>query len=367
MLGASVGCRKHVTVHPDPAEAPTRLRVEATQLVLGERSGCARVGDDWWCWGAIEPFETEANGEASADVDLRDHPGRYEKWLRGAKSVALGFDHTCALFPSDRVDCVGSDRALQRGTALGGGDEHASPTTPITMRLPKEIANITALVASRSETCVVADAGRVWCWGGEGFASDDSDSYDPGVRRISALPSVSELFLGIAYLCGRAGDGSIWCWGDERGPAKRMLSHASQVCVSYGHACALRDGQVLCWGSSMFSGTFGDGKTTNEMPTPTIVNVPKAKELWLGSADTMCTTSVEHETWCWGWAGRPSSRDVIRGVGPLKAPLAVGARRVVSTAGHACALYAQDRLECWGDAYSAPGEPREIVIGAKTP
>src|SRR5262249_49192773 len=133
--------------------------------------------------------------------------------------------------------------------------------------------------------------------------------------KIQALSSYDGLGAYTKFACA-IDDGSLKCWGDDVGdvllgrrgeksfrdlpPAAipSMESGIIDVSIENLNACAIREGNVLCWGGN-FYGQVGNGSTgftvgVQEVPLP-----EPATKIALGSDYACAATSANH-VWCWG-------------------------------------------------------------------
>lgn len=126
----------------------------------------------------------------------------------------------------------------------------------------------TQLSALLDHTCLVAQDGKVWCWGSNQF------------REI--------------------GDGTT----EERGApvmVQNLPGRALQVSVGYVHACALlEDRQVYCWGDNS-GGQCGTGRGGQPLAVPTLVRAPAVRftKVEAGARHT-CAISEDESVYCWG-------------------------------------------------------------------
>jgi hypothetical protein len=77
--------------------------------------------------------------------------------VTNAKSIAVGYDHACALLNDGTIECWGKNAKGQ----LGDGTQTDSPS-PVAVH---GIAHATAITAGVQYSCAVVDQGGVECWG----------------------------------------------------------------------------------------------------------------------------------------------------------------------------------------------------------
>ncbi len=193
----------------------------------------------------------------------------------GVSTVALGFNHACALKTDGRVFCWGSNSNGQ----LGDGTTSTTlvttpPTTPVNFG-PGVTA--TAIAAGGSTSCALLSTGNVACWG----ANIDGN-------------------LGDGTLTGRPTPGLV----NLIGPARPV-----SVTVSLFHACALMsDAGLQCWGRNHL-GQLGNNTTAASQATPVdvlplgqslVFNAPKSLKMNVATPLTATTSSglpVSFDTW----------------------------------------------------------------------
>lgn len=78
--------------------------------------------------------------------------------LENATAITAGAYHTCALIAGSQVKCWGSNWE----GAIGDGNPGAERLTPA---LVSKIKNVTAIDASKFNTCALLAGGEIWCWG----------------------------------------------------------------------------------------------------------------------------------------------------------------------------------------------------------
>lgn len=120
------------------------------------------------------------------------------------------------------------------------------------------------------------------------------------------------------------------------------------VAASDSHTCAIRRGQLACWGSNS-DGQLGTGDQVQRL-TPTAVSGDNWAEVRLGGAFT-CARKTNGDVYAWGsnstgqlGALAPAASSV-----PLRIALPAAARAITGGETHACAILENGQLWCWGD------------------
>lgn len=292
-----------------PATGPT----VSSRLDMSVEHGCVVTASGGvQCWGTNTFGQlgdgTTTGRQTPVDVLL---PGNVR-----AVSVAVGWDHSCALLDDGSVTCWGADFVGQLGA--GAGDQRPGPVTAV---MPAN-AKAVAITAGTFHTCAVLDTGGATCWGTQngGAGSGGSSSEAP---QIVAMPAGT-----------------------------------TAVAISAGptHTCAALDtGEVTCWGSNVF-GQFGSGTTTSVTTTPStpvaLANGERAVGVSVGN-DTTCALSDTGQVQCWGWNlyGQVGDATTTDRWSPTTVALPGSARAAAVVAGSqfACALLATGTPFCWGD------------------
>lgn len=156
--------------------------------------------------------------------------------------------------------------------------------------------------------------------------------------------------------------GNVWCWGstwvglgDGTSTTSATpvlvqgLSDAAEVAVGDGHACARRaDQTVWCWGDNG-DGQLGNG-TTTDAPTPVpVVGIGDAVAISTGDRHS-CAVRSGGQIACWGDNGDGQLGDGTTTSRSAPVPVSgIGDARAVSGgAAHTCAVLRSGTVRCWG-------------------
>jgi hypothetical protein len=121
----------------------------ARQLALGDEHGCALVEDGTvHCWGANERGQLGARTPASDPASL-PVPG-----LDHVQQISAGGVHTCARVASGRLRCWGDDAPLV---------DHNGSTAPQQVR---DIDRSASVGSGQWQDCALDTGSTVRCWGG---------------------------------------------------------------------------------------------------------------------------------------------------------------------------------------------------------
>lgn len=267
--------------------------------------------------------------------------------------VSGGSGHTCTVTSDGGVVCWGD-----RLKPAGGG---ATGTTRRAVRVAG-IRDVVALNGAALGTCALRRSGEVMCWGEQGTNARAV----PGIRRASSIAAAG--FAACALQ-----DGNVLCWDmapfesgqstavPEPRLVRRLTSNAEEICKGEGTLCAREGGQISCW------------RDESERQPGQIRGVTDATMLDCGD-NLACVVHADSTVSCWG--GEPTAGDwwLAR-----KVPGAVDIVELAVGDHHACALQASGAVLCWGSnddgqlgsyrrgsaqAGWVPELPRATAIGA---
>jgi hypothetical protein len=184
--------------------------------------------------------------------------------------------------------------------------------------------------------CFGNAAGGVFGNGGSGFCGDgtcnasETATSCPGDCGAAPITVLDRTYTAIdaswtkRFACGLRSDRRIDCWGDNsRGqagpvdpaggvidPAMEPFTHANlanctKVSVGGAHACAICDGDIMCWGDARH-GELGDGLISSlpqATPRAVVGYVLADNDAWhdlsAGDGFTCARTQLGHG-FCWG-------------------------------------------------------------------
>lgn len=317
-------------------------------------------------------------------------------FLRGAQSIALGSDHTCAVTAVGVVRCWGAgDRGkLGLGSAADVGHEPGEPASAPDVDTG-DVVDRVALGTAFS--CALRMGGDVVCWGyrangrlGDGLDQSAEDIGDDRGEIAAELGPVSipglvvDFAVGGSHACALPDSGQVYCWGTGMGG---RLGYANvmdvgvtnnpssvgpvmlpegftpiQLAAGAGHTCALDDeGRVLCWGDAA-SGILGTmnpediGDTETPASGAIITLGGNAVAISAGSQHT-CALLDDGIVRCWGVGdkGRLGYGNTDN-VGDLNVPaeftvmLPGAATQISAGRAHTCAVLEGGSALCWGEA-----------------
>jgi alpha-tubulin suppressor-like RCC1 family protein len=232
-------------------------QVTVTAIAAATFYTCAIVDGGIACWGDVPGY---ANDEfVAAPVQVLP-PGS------GATAIAAGVDHACAVV-NGGVQCWGDNL----GGQLGNGSTTSSNSPVVAIQAG---AGATAVSAGEHESCAVV-AGALLCWG---------------------LNNAGQLATGVTD-------------GGALAPVAAAAFAGTPVALDagWGHACAVVDGGVRCWGGGAW-GSLGDGGNLADaafVVAPTPVDVaglgPGSGATAVGAGMYLSCAVVTGRVFCWGY------------------------------------------------------------------
>jgi len=317
----------------------------------------SRIGH-LYCWGSNQYGQIGGGSEGGAQiVPLRIDVGSE------IREVAVGGEHTCALDVQGGVFCWGRDDQGQLGDGIFGPNRG----TPAYVDGLSE--GVKSVAAGYEHTCAMLTSGDVYCWGY--FDSGALGSIYRATPYLVANVGADALRIsaGGHHTCVLRADASVSCWGNNSagqlgfvGPASGapgatvsgLPGGALDIDVGYRHTCALVvGGLVYCWGDDQ-RGQLGDGSSGGSRSSPAAVNglVNAAVQLAAGYLHT-CMTDIVGDAFCWGYDDEGQLGDGQ--VGPDRSVPerillddSISVRSVSAGGYHSCALLGDDTVMCWG-------------------
>lgn len=300
--------------------------------------------------------------------------------------LAAGIGHNCAIVEGGSVRCWGFNDFGQ----LGDGTTITRPTpTPVRLAPGGDfLTGARALALGGFHSCALLDGGEVRCWGRNQFRQlGDGTAASVRLNPVSVvvlpgglpLTGVQSLAAGYEHSCVQTAEGGALCWGDNHGgqlgnnwlpnggtpapvmasprPSSTPLTGVRALALGLLHSCAMVDGGgVKCWGENI-NGELGDGTTDRRAYASPVLVAPNgsplvgARGLAVGSA-VSCVRTAGDEAHCWGaWLGtdfgtRPTPTPIQ--ASPGGEPL-TGVQALALGGSHGCALVSGGEAHCWGD------------------
>ncbi len=275
-------------------------------VAVGYEHTCAVTsGGEVRCWGdnVYGQLGDGTTLERVIPVEVVDLPV-------GVRAVGAGVGHTCALTQAGAVKCWGWNELGQLGD--GTTTDRRTPTDVVGLA-----SGVVAIAVGGNHSCALTDGGAVKCWGAnaDGQIGDTTKANRSSPSTVSGLESgVRALDAGLSSSCAVTGVGTVLCWGSNKwgqlgdgGTTNRSAPVAvaglpagvQDVTVGGTHACVLTEaGGLLCWGGNS-SGQLGDGTTQErQLPVPVTGLTAGVGAVSAGSLHT-CAVSGNDVT-CWG-------------------------------------------------------------------
>lgn len=268
--------------------------------------------------------------------------------------------------------CWGSNAEGRLDPALQPDD--IAPADAVTVLAGKPV---TSFLLAEHGGCTIDAAGVLACWTGGTIGSGS---------RVEQLEPVASAALGLLHTCAVDRHGGVHCWGkSERGSlgdgatADRLLPvrvvappstapvalaaapaptgrafTADRIAAGYDETCALRDGEVWCWGEWQ-GRPFTDPLRLRTRPRR-IEGLPARATDLAAAFGFMCARVLGGAVWCWGENDRGQLGDGTRH--SALAPVAVkglgDAKTLALGISGGCALRSNDQVACWGE--QPPGD-----------
>lgn len=258
-----------------------------TAITAGGYHACALVRDGTVrCWGYNASGDLGDGSEGSWGNNAI--PGKSTPvavtGLGGAKDIAAGDFHTCALLGDGTARCWGYDLFGQ----LGNGPEAklgvVSYPTPVIVSGLDAGATISA---AGDQTCALLRDGTARCWGNNSNGQVGNGTKSTTVTSpvsVSGLIGASAISVGDGHTCALSSSvGTVYCWGDNSSgqvgngttadtPSPvpvTGLSGARTIAAGAKHTCLLVGESARCWGKNDH-GQLGNG-TETDSSTPVVV------------------------------------------------------------------------------------------------
>ena len=396
-----------------------------TAIAAGGHHVCALFSDgSVRCWGYNSDGQLgdgtstgpQTCNKAACSMTPVSVPG-----LSGAKAIAAGQSHTCALLLGGTVECWGVNNYGQLGDGMSAGPQtcgsDACSTTPVAVSGLSGV--VTAIAAAGDDTCALLSGGTVECWGANYYGQLGDGTYTGPQTcssgacsttpvAVSGLSGATAIATGGNDTCALLLGGTVDCWGDNTyGELGDGTTTGPQTCggnipcsmtavavpglsgvialsaVSAGTCALLSGGTVECWGDNTY-GELGDGTSTGPQTCLSGTSPCSTKPVAVAGLSGVMVTAITAKeihtcaltsagaVECWGdnevgelGDGTSTGPQKCTGFACSTTPVAVSGLGGVTavTAGllDSCALRAGGVVECWGD-----NEYGDLGIGTST-
>ncbi|MBC7690755.1 MAG: choice-of-anchor D domain-containing protein [Methylotenera sp.] len=321
------------------------------------------------CWGKNDAGQM---GIGSADTSVHSSAVQVNLGASNtARSVAVGYRHTCAVLQDNSLKCWGDNSGGQLG--LDNTTQQNAPP-PGAINLGEAVRSVTA---GNHHTCALLASGHVKCWGstvGQPVLGLGSlDTWGDGSHLMANLPVIAlgengtatQISAGFSHTCAVLSGSShhLKCWGNNAagqlgqpgvtslsGEASTTPDHitpidlggnhgAASVSAGNGFTCAVLDDNtgVKCWGRLGNAGTVASQYG----------NLGKCWSANTSGQFVDCSASTNSPMESYGTqAGQMGNNLPVVNLGSNVSVLSVAAAN-----NHACAEVlagSQMRIKCWG-------------------
>lgn len=348
---------------------------EVVELALGSEHSCARTMEGAIaCWGYGPGGRLGGGFQASTS-----EPNEVIR-IDDARVIAIGPSSSCAAVRSTGdLYCWGSnvDGLLASTDVPLPSPELPSPFSavpvPVSGYVTPRLQGVTSVAVGHTHACAARSTGDAYCWGsqldgrlGNGFSSPTIRSFPAQVLREMGQPvgDAIEVVVGEMHACLLTAAQTVDCWGanfsGELGnPAYTEFSSdiarpvpgldmVSKLSASRGHTCALRNGQVLCWGLNDRYQLGREMGADNGAPGA-VPGLEGIKDIAAGPTFT-CAIDAEGAVWCWGSNDSGERGSDVPGDSAVPQRIEMDEPMLAVFAGtlHACALSENNEAVCWG-------------------
>lgn len=325
-----IGLGGNVQVRSFPYRVLTSENLNAVSV--GSTSVCAleKGTGNTTCWGGRSLLDANTDGFGTVTVS---QPLTEAQFLIADVHRCVGrfrfVNIDNQLTPETILQCWGRNRTGEFGNGTTAAEAIAIPT-----EVKMDLGRIYEMTEAGAGSCALANAdvtptstkkpNKVYCWG----LNDDG-----------LVPNSTEPMLtSPTEVTGFTGDLS------------KLQSSGQVSCVMVGA------GELSCWGENVGNLVSETAPATNgSIVPPTLIKLPFKIKSYSLSVGNICVVSTAGDVYCWGsnasgqmGTGR-KSQDVIKPSQAMKIPLPLPAVQVAVNIKGGCALFANDRVSCWGD------------------
>ena len=247
-----------LTTIPAAAQIPPPASPQSPfeTITAGRRFTCGLTADQSaFCWGDDTYGQLGTGSAASAcglGADAAADCSRAPLAVAGDHrfvAISAGDTHSCAIDTAGRVFCWGENGFSELGVpdtgeVCGSGDR-SRPCSRTPVHVPMESPSV-SIGAGEKITCVVDAEGAAWCWG---------MLRNGGPTRVPIDVPLTTIAVGGDDVCGLTSDAGLHCWRwravlSEGATSPSPAQEWTSVTAGNRHACALdRVGRAFCWGS----------------------------------------------------------------------------------------------------------------------
>jgi len=291
---------------------------DATRVVAGPSSSCAVLGDsdELYCWGdnAYSQLGNTDPGDGFSPVPLPVY-GAFSPTLSGVSEVAVADRHACAIVENE-LFCWGSEEDGRLGNGYATNRHIARPAS-VERASGDTVADAAKIALGSEHSCVVTTGGSVECWGDNTYGQlgdpDFSELLSAVARPVPGLTGVNDIAAGYLHTCALR-EGEVLCWGaNDRSQLGHMpgeqdglptlvagLSEVIAIDTGLTFSCALDEqGLVSCWGSNDLGERGDSGFEDSASPAP--IDINGVVETFSADGLHGCALTDAKATYCWGY------------------------------------------------------------------
>lgn len=291
--------------------------------------------------------------------------------------------HHCMVTATRQVACAGTNSHGELGSGASSGTEFWP------LQIVDGLMPVDRVALASFRTCVLDNAGEVYCWGVNlnGSFGDGTINVQSRRSHVALNAPANDLAVNLFSGCVVVGpSGNVACWGlNDVGqlgisnletrytPAVlHGLSNVRQVVLGDAFGCALgHEGEVWCWGSdsALQLGTAAPPEGTCQPSTQTIrcstrpVRVPLSSSVVAitAGASHACALVRDRSIWCWGnnLNGQLGTGSFSPSSGPSQVTSTLAWESVAAGARATCGISSGD-VYCWGSGFGR--EPTNVPI-----
>ncbi|MBU6347426.1 MAG: fibronectin type III domain-containing protein [Actinomycetales bacterium] len=191
--------------------------VMVNQIVAGTSQSCALLASKAVrCWGDNANGQLGSGANSSATPSPKPVVG-IDGVTSSAVQISMGSQHACAVLTDGTVKCwgVGASGRLGNGAVTNSA-------TPVSVKMGNAtLTGVRSIAAGFESSCATLNSASVVCWGnnasgqlGNGNLLSQSQAVDTGITNgISVAADYGSNVSGVGHNCAVTSDSSVKCWG----------------------------------------------------------------------------------------------------------------------------------------------------------